>query len=148
MLESKTQYTIGRNYGDITFPNDTKANVSSRHAIIRRLPTWLTIEDTGSMNGVFINNTRIKKLSPVKIEAGDSVTFGIKEFTFRIENIQIKVCSTGLLAEENLKLQQHLQLIGGTFEEKLSAECTHLVTSCAKVCYKNIKTKIKILLVI
>lgn len=54
--------------------------VSGNHAEIRRLGNTIVIEDLKSMNGSFINGTRIS--SPVTLRAGDLIKIGASVFRF------------------------------------------------------------------
>jgi pSer/pThr/pTyr-binding forkhead associated (FHA) protein len=70
--------TIGRGT-DCDFQiND--ANVSRRHAIIRRDWSEITIEDAGSKNGVVINERRITK--PTALRDADEIMLGAMKLTF------------------------------------------------------------------
>jgi pSer/pThr/pTyr-binding forkhead associated (FHA) protein len=40
------------------------------------------LEDLGSINGSFVNNSRIKKNEPQPLKAGDEVRFGRVQVTF------------------------------------------------------------------
>ena len=70
--------TIGRGT-DCDFQiND--ANVSRRHAIIRRDWNEITIEDAGSKNGVVVNERRITK--PSALRDADEIMLGAMKLTF------------------------------------------------------------------
>ena len=70
--------TIGRGT-DCDFQiND--ANVSRRHAIIRRDWNEITVEDAGSKNGVVVNERRITK--PTALRDADEIMLGAMKLTF------------------------------------------------------------------
>lgn len=70
--------TIGRG-ADCDFQiND--ANVSRRHAIIRRDWNEITVEDAGSKNGVVVNERRITK--PSALRDADEIMLGAMKLTF------------------------------------------------------------------
>ena len=70
--------TIGRGT-DCDFQiND--ANVSRRHAIIRRNWNEITVEDAGSKNGVVVNDRRITK--PSALRDADEIMLGAMKLTF------------------------------------------------------------------
>lgn len=70
--------TIGRGT-DCDFQiND--ANVSRRHAIIRRDWNEITVEDAGSKNGVVVNERRITK--PSALRDADEIALGAMKLTF------------------------------------------------------------------
>ncbi len=70
--------TVGRGT-DCDFQiND--ANVSRRHAIIRRDWNEITVEDAGSKNGVVVNDRRITK--PVALRDADEIMLGAMKLTF------------------------------------------------------------------
>jgi pSer/pThr/pTyr-binding forkhead associated (FHA) protein len=63
--------TIGRAGCDVELSDP---NVSRRHALVRDLDGGLAVEDLGSTNGTFVNETRITGITP--ISPGDRVRFG------------------------------------------------------------------------
>ena len=48
--------------------------MSRRHAVVRALDGGLAVEDLGSTNGTFVNDTRIDGIAP--LQPGDHVRFG------------------------------------------------------------------------
>lgn len=73
--------TIGRSRDADCVLRD--ANVSRRHAELRRSPTgdW-TIADLGSTNGIKVNGRRV---GSTRLTSGDSVTLGTTTFRFDVE---------------------------------------------------------------
>jgi predicted component of type VI protein secretion system len=63
--------TIGRAGCDVDL-NDP--DVSRRHAALRAVDGGLAVEDLGSTNGTFVNETRVSGI--VQISPGDRVRFG------------------------------------------------------------------------
>jgi pSer/pThr/pTyr-binding forkhead associated (FHA) protein len=63
--------TIGRAGCDVDL-NDP--DVSRRHAVVRGVDGGLAVEDLGSTNGTFVNDSRISGI--VEISPGDRVRFG------------------------------------------------------------------------
>jgi pSer/pThr/pTyr-binding forkhead associated (FHA) protein len=63
--------TIGRAGCDVDL---TDPDVSRRHAVVRALDDGLAVEDLGSTNGTFVNDTRIEGVAP--LQPGDRVRFG------------------------------------------------------------------------
>jgi len=63
--------TIGRAGCDV---NLTDPDVSRRHAVVRAVDDGLAVEDLGSTNGTFVNETRVSGI--VQISPGDRVRFG------------------------------------------------------------------------
>lgn len=71
--------SIGRTAGnDIVLPDPY---VSSRHAVIKSTSHKTTIEDMGSVNGTYVNGTRITR--PHFLKPGDRINIG--GITFRYE---------------------------------------------------------------
>lgn len=69
-------FTIGREPGcDLVIPDLT---VSRRHAHLTREGDHWVLADLGSMNGTRCNGWRVS--SPVRVNAGDEVTFGSVSF--------------------------------------------------------------------
>lgn len=74
----KDEVSIGRTAANdfhFSFPE-----VSSKHAVIKRVGDDWVIKDLGSTNGTFVNNQKIKDETPIK--DGDRIKFGRKEYIF------------------------------------------------------------------
>jgi pSer/pThr/pTyr-binding forkhead associated (FHA) protein len=63
--------TIGRAGCDVDLSDP---DVSRRHAVVRDVDGGLAVEDLGSTNGTFVNDSRISGI--VEISPGDRVRFG------------------------------------------------------------------------
>ena len=63
--------TIGRAGCDVDLSDP---DVSRRHAVVRGVDGGLAVEDLGSKNGTFVNDSRISGI--VEISPGDRVRFG------------------------------------------------------------------------
>ena len=72
---------------DLT-PVDPKRSVSRRHARIRREADgrFVVIEDVGTMNGTFVNGTRLQAGRPHPVAPGDTVRFGTVECRFEVRD--------------------------------------------------------------
>ena len=69
---------------DLT-PVDGQRSISRRHAkIYRRSAKFFVAEEIGTMNGTFVNGTRIETGVPVEIREGDEVRFGVVETVFHL----------------------------------------------------------------
>lgn len=71
--------TVGRNARHGLVIKD--ASVSGNHASIQRSGSQVTVEDTGSSNGTFVNDRRIEK---GELQSGDVVRFGGIPCTFGV----------------------------------------------------------------
>ncbi|MEO8276001.1 MAG: cyclic nucleotide-binding domain-containing protein [Thermoanaerobaculia bacterium] len=70
---------------DLT-PADTQRSISRRHAkIYRRGGKFFVSEEIGTMNGTFVNGTRIETGVPAEIKYGDEVRCGLVNLKFRAE---------------------------------------------------------------
>ena len=69
--------TIGRSPDCDIFLDDV--TVSRKHAVVRRGPTGLQIEDLGSLNGTFLNRRRIES---GRLENGDELQIGKYKLSF------------------------------------------------------------------
>jgi pSer/pThr/pTyr-binding forkhead associated (FHA) protein len=78
-VELTSEVVIGREGTDIVLDDP---RVSRRHAIVRRTPSGVVIEDLGSTNGTFVDGTRIA--SPAAVTSASTVTIG--GTTFRLEH--------------------------------------------------------------
>ena len=58
------------------------STVSRRHARITLDPSGATVEDLGSKNGTYVNNSRIE--APTPVADGDQIRIGSLLFTFRL----------------------------------------------------------------
>jgi len=67
----RTQTTVGRSPDCDIFLDDV--TVSRRHALVARGESGFTIEDLGSLNGTFLNRSRIERGA---LENGDEVQIG------------------------------------------------------------------------
>lgn len=68
---------------DLT-PVDGKRSISRRHARVRREEdgSFSVIEDVGTMNGTFVNGTRLSAGRSAPVVSGDSVVFGTIQCRF------------------------------------------------------------------
>ena len=91
-LAQSSETTIGRKDPvtginpdvDLT-PVDNQRSISRRHAkIYRRGPKFFVAEEIGTMNGTFVNGTRIETGVPMEIKEGDEVRFGVIETVFHL----------------------------------------------------------------
>ncbi len=73
----RPQTTIGRTPECDIFLDDV--TVSRRHALVKRKDASFTIEDLGSLNGTFLNRSRIEQAD---LESGDEVQIGKYRLTF------------------------------------------------------------------
>ena len=70
---------------DLT-PADTQRSISRRHAkIYRREGKFFIAEEIGTMNGTFVNGTRLETGVPTEIKYGDDVRCGLVNLKFRAE---------------------------------------------------------------
>ncbi|HTE42859.1 MAG TPA: FHA domain-containing protein [Steroidobacteraceae bacterium] len=60
----------------------TQGLPSRRHALVNLIDQTVWVEDLGSVNGTFVNGTRLSAKSPLK--TGDKVRFDVEEFIFRV----------------------------------------------------------------
>jgi hypothetical protein len=70
--------TIGREGADLTLAGES--SVSRSHATLTRSGTVVTLADSGSTNGTFVNGQKIT--SPVTLNPGDTVQFGAVRFRY------------------------------------------------------------------
>lgn len=70
---------------DLT-PVDTQRSISRRHAkVYRRGGKYFVSEEIGTMNGTFVNGTRIETGVPAEFQYGDEVRCGLVNLKFRSE---------------------------------------------------------------
>lgn len=70
---------------DLT-PADTQRSISRRHAkIYRREGKFFIAEEIGTMNGTFVNGTRLETGVPTEIKYGDEVRCGLVNLKFKAE---------------------------------------------------------------
>lgn len=137
LLTDSKKYTVGRTaQSDLSITDDT--SVSRDHAIIYRSSSGVRVEDFVSKYGVYVNdgiekNRPIGKKVPVDLNVGHIVRFGRLENTFRLENIEVKVCTSTLLQDGIEKLQKQLKVIDGVLLNNWSTECTHLIMPSVSV---------------
>jgi pSer/pThr/pTyr-binding forkhead associated (FHA) protein len=77
---SGSRVTIGRSRDcDVTLDD---ANVSRRHAELRREGGTWVVADLGSTNGVKVNGHRV---SQQPLQPGDEITLGLERLVFEVE---------------------------------------------------------------
>ncbi len=71
---------------DVDLANlDTQRSVSRRHSkIVHEGGEFKVVEEIGTMNGTFVNGTRIVTGQPMTIKDGDRTRFGLVDLTFRV----------------------------------------------------------------
>lgn len=144
MLSNTKKYTVGRlRDSDLSLSDDI--SVSREHAVIYRSSSGVRVEDKGSKYGVFINegidtNTEVPKNTTVDIHAGNIIRFGRSDNTFRLENIDINVCTSAMSSEENDKLIKQLKIVDGQLHSVWSTECTHLVMTNVTITVKVLQS--------
>lgn len=72
--------TIGRSEGDFVFEEDTL--LSSKHCEIRTHLLEAFIKDLDSKNGVFVNKKKIEPNVEIKLNPGDAIQIGGREYIF------------------------------------------------------------------
>ena len=76
-LLAEGEATVGRESGTIVAADQS---VSRNHAVFSRTGETVTLTDTGSTNGTFVNGARIA--APVVLRNGDSVQFGAVRYRY------------------------------------------------------------------
>ena len=71
VIEVDSEVSLGRTNADVTIDD---AEISRRHAVIRVVPGALEVEDLGSANGTFVNDSRIE--GPARVANGQLVRIG------------------------------------------------------------------------
>jgi hypothetical protein len=68
---------------DLT-PADTQRSISRRHAkVFRRGEKYFLVEEIGTMNGTFVNGTRIETGVPTEMRPGDEIRCGLVPLLFK-----------------------------------------------------------------
>lgn len=103
LLTDSDKYTVGCGaQSDLLISDDI--SISGEHAIIRS-SSGVQVKNLDSEYGIFLNdgiekNQRILKKNKVDLKVGYIVRFGQLENIFRLENIDVKIC-TSLLEQED-----------------------------------------------
>lgn len=134
---------MGRDNADLLISADL--SISRQHAKIQCLATCIKVVDIDSKYGVFINdgiatNTMIEKKKAVRLECGDTIRFGRMQTTFRVEKIDVKVCTSTIDDDTVKNLKELLHLVGGKLEATWNINCTHLVMPTITVTVKVLQT--------
>jgi pSer/pThr/pTyr-binding forkhead associated (FHA) protein len=87
-VEVTAMLVLGRQAADLPIDDP---EVSRRHAALRPADDGLEIEDLGSLNGTWVNGTRIQ--GAVRLEAGDRVQLGDTSFEVRMGLAEATVVS-------------------------------------------------------
>lgn len=134
-LLSGKEYVVGRKNCDILLPSDQ--SISRAHANLAVTDQTLTLKDT-SKYGTFVNSQRLTENTAVTLKSEDTVTFGVFDSKFRVDNQRLVVCSSCLDNDGKASLTQALLALGGKLVNTWSQDCTHLVMPTAKVTIKTI----------
>lgn len=129
------EYVVGRKNCDILLPNDQ--SISRAHAHLTVTDQTLTLKDT-SKYGTFVNSQQLAENTPVNLNSGDEVTFGVFHSKFSVEHLKLVVCSSCLDNDGKASLSQVLLSLGGKLVNNWTPDCTHLVMPTAKVTIKTI----------
>ncbi len=92
LLAQGEETTVGRRdpvtgiYPDVDLtPVDTQRSTSRRHSkVYRRAGKFYASEEIGTMNGTFVNGTRLETGVPVEVKDQDELRFGVVNMTFHI----------------------------------------------------------------
>jgi pSer/pThr/pTyr-binding forkhead associated (FHA) protein len=87
-VEVTAMLVLGRQAADLRIDDP---EVSRRHAALRPADDGLEIEDLGSLNGTWVNGTRIQ--GAVRLAAGDRVQLGDTSFEVRLGLAEATVVS-------------------------------------------------------
>ena len=65
---------------------DGQRSTSRRHAkVLRKGERFFVVEEIGTMNGTYLNGSRIETGTPVEIRHGDELRFGVVNLRFLCE---------------------------------------------------------------
>ncbi|XP_070768184.1 nibrin [Enoplosus armatus] len=134
-LLSSKEYVVGRKNCDILLPSDQ--SISRAHAHLTAADQTLTLKDT-SKYGTFVNSQRLTGNTPVNLNSGDNITFGVFDSKFSVDHQKPVVCSSCLDNEGKASLSQALLAVGGKLVNTWTQDCTHLAMPSAKVTIKTI----------
>jgi nibrin len=128
--------TIGRDDNDICLTDDQ--SISRKHAVLTIQNDKLTIKDTNSRYGTYLNQQNTMsfkathKLAPNvehEVKVGDRIRLGRFNNIFEVEYRQYKIVKSSLGTDENRKLEKILSKIGVKVSEEFDESITHLTTS-------------------
>jgi hypothetical protein len=106
---TKAEMTIGREEGDIAI---NSGEISRVHARLEASSlTALSITDLGSLNGVFVNGTRVAPQQAVALSKGQVISFGAKPLNKTTPLVMYKV-------EEDSLLRSRVESIEHTSEAR------------------------------
>ena len=118
----KTPFIMGREPGvDICILQDPK--VSRKHCHIIESQGTFFIEDTGSSNGTFVNDLRVRET--VELQNNDKITLGGKVFIFLLE--RRLAASTVAITKQKLEFCSKCQ--GSIFKRQKPLFCIALISS-------------------
>jgi pSer/pThr/pTyr-binding forkhead associated (FHA) protein len=105
-------YTIGRESGNLTIPQDRK--LSRRHCSIWEYPELYFIVDHESKNGTYMNGRRLVPNTMVPMKDGDVVRLGSQHISVR----NIELPRNTLQAKSAALLAKHFPQIPALFDRK------------------------------
>ncbi|XP_041469080.1 centrosomal protein of 170 kDa-like isoform X2 [Lytechinus variegatus] len=79
---------IGRDQCDISIQS---RSVDKQHSVIAydQVDGSHSIKDVGSLNGTFVNDSRIPEETYIQLKKGDSIRFGYDPITYRFDSLQL-----------------------------------------------------------
>ena len=77
------EVSIGR--GEASKIRLTEGNPSRNHAVISVRDGAVWLKDRNSMNGTFVNGTRLQNDKEIRLAANDKIRFDLEEYTLRVE---------------------------------------------------------------
>ncbi|XP_033624082.1 centrosomal protein of 170 kDa-like isoform X3 [Asterias rubens] len=85
-LLPKTMMFVGRENCEINIPS---RSVDRRHSVITfdRFESSFSIKDMETLNGTFVNDTRIPDQTYIGLHRGDSIRFGYDPITYRFDEV-------------------------------------------------------------
>ncbi|KAG5898744.1 hypothetical protein JTB14_020938 [Gonioctena quinquepunctata] len=142
-LLNQIEFVVGRKDCDILLQNDQ--SISRKHGVIRIKEDRVTLEDCGSKYKTIHRGVEVTPNKEIILKNDDVIQFGVISSKFIFKQHDFVTTGTRLSSTRKTKLKKDLILLGGTFTENWTSDCTHLtveeITLTVKVLHALIDEK-------
>ncbi|KAK5642578.1 hypothetical protein RI129_008745 [Pyrocoelia pectoralis] len=120
-----TTYTVGRKDPcNILITNDE--SISRKHAVLTVTKEEITITDSGSRYGTFVNETRLKTNASTVLREGYTVKFGMFQSIYKLQTMSVVNTTSGIKSEHKTQLKNNMNILGGLMVQNWTEQCNYV----------------------
>lgn len=82
ILINKNRFFVGKDEECVDYKIEYNANISRRHAVIRKISGNFYIQDMDTTNGTYVNGVRLRDQEEQMLQTGDIILMADEEFEF------------------------------------------------------------------